>query len=424
MMVIVAASVPELVNPIPAEEVPGWVRALLSTFLDDPNGPGAARRIDLLGRGWDPERAWGVRDGGRWVATLRTEPRALSVPGLGDETADVWVDALTNVTVAATHRRRGLMRRMLDDSLRAARERGDAVSILIAAEWPLYGRFGYAPAALSADYILRRGRPGGSSAGDPTRVRQVEREEFGEAAPAVYAAARRRRAGQIDRDARWWNRVLGRDGYAPSEDLPHNWFVHDGDERPDGLLGWKASGHFGLVPPLGTVEVWDLASASDLAYRNLWSYLSGIDGIDEIRLVNRPVDEPVRWLLGDARTLVMTQQVDFLWLRLLDVPAALAARRYAVPGEVVLEVIDNDAPGFAAGRYRLSAEGSRVACERTDQDPDLELTQRALASIYLGGFRLRELLLAGVARERRAGALALVDLMFSVPLAPWNATWF
>jgi len=120
----------------------------------------------------------------------------------------------------------------------------------------------------------------------------------------------------------------------------------------------------------------------------------------------------------------MTQQVDFLWLRLLDVPAALAARRYAIPGEVVLEVIDDDAYRFAAGRYRLRADGDDVECQETDQDADLQITQSALASIYLGGFRLRELRPSGGASERSPGALTLVDLMFSVPLAPWNATWF
>jgi len=136
------------------------------------------------------------------------------------------------------------------------------------------------------------------------------------------------------------------------------------------------------------------------------------------------VDERVRWLLGDARALVMTQQVDFLWVRLLDVPAALAARRYAVPGEVVLEVIDAGADPFASGRYRLRAADDQVQCESTDQDADLEITQQALASIYLGGFRLRELLLSGVAKECRPGAIGRVDLMFSTPLAPWNATGF
>jgi predicted acetyltransferase len=424
MMLVMTTSVPELVHPVPIEEVPAWVRVMSSGFLVDPDGPGTARWIDLLGRDWDPARGWGVRDRERWVATLRTEPRLLSVPGLGDGAGEVRADALTNVTVAATHRRRGLMRRMVDSSLGAARERGDALSILIAAEWPIYGRFGYAPATLAADYVLRRARPGASCPGDPSRVRPVGREEFGDAATAVFDAARRRRAGQIDRDARWWNRVLGRDGYEPSEDLPHNWFLHDGDDGPDGLLAWKSGDHLSLIPPRGTVEVWNLTSASDVAYQNLWSYLSGIDGIDEVKIANRPVDEPVRWLLEDGRTLVMTEQVDFLWLRLLDVPAALAARRYAAVGELVLEVIDEDGAGFASGRYHLRADREYVECTRTDRGADLVITQRTLASIYLGGFRLAELKPAGVARENTVGALALVDLMFSSPLPPWTGTWF
>jgi predicted acetyltransferase len=415
---------PELVSPVPVEEAPAWVRAMSATFLGDPDGAQTERRIEVLRRGWDPARTWGVRDRGRWVATLRTEARRLSVPGPGSGTLDVTADALTNVTVAATHRRRGLMRGMLDESLRRARERGDALSILIAAEWPIYGRFGYSPASLSADYVLHRRRVGTARFGDPARVRHVDREEFGELAPAVFARARRERAGQIDRPASWWSRVLGRDGYPPLEDLPHNWLVHEGEDGPDGLVAWKANGQFGLLPPLGEVTVWDLASAGGAAYRDLWAYLAGIDGIDRVALANRPVDEPVRWLLDDARALVMTQNVDFLWLRLLDVRAALAARRYAVPGEIVIEVSDRDAPGSAAGRYRLAAEGERVECEPTGERADLQVEQRALASAYLGGFRLCELALAGGVVERTAGALALADVMLSTPPAPWNATWF
>jgi GNAT superfamily N-acetyltransferase len=169
-------STPEVVNPVGLEDAPDWARAMATTFLGDPDGVGTARRIDLLKRDWDPARAWGVRDDGRWVATLRTEARSLSVPYGGDRTAEIRVDALTNVTVAATHRRQGLMRLMLERSLQAARDRDDPVSILIAAEWPIYGGFGYAPATVSADYVLRRSRSGATCPGDPTRVRQVERD--------------------------------------------------------------------------------------------------------------------------------------------------------------------------------------------------------------------------------------------------------
>lgn len=415
----------ELVHPVPADEIPDWMRSMAAGFLGDPDDAQLPRRVEALRRVWEPGRAWGARDRGRWVATLRSETRALTVPGNDGATRDLEVDALTNVTVSATHRRRGLMRAMLDQSLQAAWGRGDPLSILIAAEWPIYGRFGYAPAVLSADYVLRRTRVGATLTGDPGRVRHLERDEFGDLAAGVYAAARRERAGQVDRSQEWWNRVLGRDGHAPYDGGPHHWLIHEGDDGPDGLLGWKAEGDGGLLPPLGQVTVWDLATAGAGAYRDLWAYLAGIDGSDEVHLPLRPVDEPVRWLLHDARTLVMTQHVDFVWLRLLDVPAALSSRSYAVAGEVVLEVADADGGRFAAGRYRLSADGVNALCERTDDPADLELTQRALASIYLGGFRLAGLALGGgVLRERTPGALARTDAMFATGLAPWNATWF
>jgi len=424
MMWVMPSSVAEVVNPIDPEEIPDWARAMTSTFLDDPAGPDFVRRRELLTRAWEPERAWGARAHGTWVATLRTETRMLSIPGPGTATSDLRADALTNVTVAASHRRQGLMRRMLTGSLRAARERGDALSILLAAEWPIYGRFGYAPATLSADYVLRRSRAGSATAGDPSRVRIVDSPQFGRVAPEVFAAARRQRAGQLDREGSWWDRVLGLGDFARSPSVPPNLCVHESDAGPDGILAWKGDGGFGLVPPFGRVDVSWLTAATDEAYRNLWSYLTGIDIVDEIRLSGRPVDERVRWLLPDARTLVTTEQVDFLWVRLLDVPAALTARRYAVPGAVVLEVIDSGYDDFTAGRYRLAADGDEVTCEPTDRSADVVLDQRALASIYLGGFRLEALTLDGAVREETPGALSRMSVMFSTPLAPWDATWF
>ena len=415
----------ELVNPVCADEIPGWARALATTFLGDPHGPGVERRIELLRHSWEPGRAWGVRDGGRWVATLRTEDRLLSIPGDAGTTRELVVDALTNVTVAATHRRRGLMAAMLRSALRAARDRGAPLSILIAAEWPIYGRFGYAPATLSADLSLHVARAGATLTGDPTRVRQVEREEFGRVAPAVYAVAKRGRAGQLDRSADWWNRVLGLDGYAVSETLPHNLFVHEGSGGPDGLLSWKADGDVGLIPPYGVVDVGDLVAASDAAYRDLWCYLTGIDLIDQVRLPGRPVDEPVRWLLADGRALVTDQLVDFVWVRLLDVAAALSARRYVVPGELVFELLDDDdADVSVAGRYVLTAAGDGAECRPADRAPDLELTQSMLAAICLGGFNLRQLAISGGVREFTSGAVDRFAAMFATPLAPWNATWF
>jgi predicted acetyltransferase len=399
---------------------------MFATFLGDPTSATAAVRTEHLVRAWEPGRAWGARENGRWVGTLRTETRRLRMPGIAGPGAELTVDALTNVTVSATHRRRGLMTGMLAGSLSAARERGDALSILIAAEWPIYGRFGYAPAILTSDMTLRLGRRGATLAGDVTRVRQVDLLEFTELAPTVYEATRGWRwAGQLDRDVAWWRRILGADDLpAIASPLPANCLVHDGADGPDGLLAWRAAGDSGLIPPFAAAEAWVFAAGGPEAYRDLWAYLTGIDLIDEIRLRNRPVDEPVRWLLADGRTLVATETVDFVWARILDVPHALSARRYAIPGELVLEVRDTDVGGFAAGRFRLSADGAEVVCVPTRDAPDLELAQRALASTLLGGVRLADWALAGNVVERTPGALARADVMFATAAPPWNATWF
>ncbi|HKC27145.1 MAG TPA: sterol carrier protein domain-containing protein, partial [Jatrophihabitans sp.] len=124
----------------------------------------------------------------------------------------------------------------------------------------------------------------------------------------------------------------------------------------------------------------------------------------------------------DARALQQTSTFDYVWLRLLDVPAALSARGYAVAGRVVIDVIDDGTGKFGAGRVLLETDGSNSSCTPTTEAPDLRVHQRALAACYLGGYRLRNLL-AGV-EELTPGALDRADVMFSTPYAPFNQTGF
>jgi Acetyltransferase (GNAT) domain len=125
----------EIVHPVPADEIAPWFTSMVTTFLGDPAD--AVADAPARAASWNAQRAWGARSGGRWVATLRTEARAITVPGSPAGAGDLIADALTNVTVAPTHRRLGLLRTMLTDSLQAARDNGEAVSALIAAEWPI-----------------------------------------------------------------------------------------------------------------------------------------------------------------------------------------------------------------------------------------------------------------------------------------------
>jgi predicted acetyltransferase len=409
-----------MVHPVPVADARDFLAALVTTLLGDPYGDDFDKRLSRWEREW-PEQVWGYRDDGRWVATLATEPRILTVPGPGVGTRDLGVDTVTVVTVAATHRRRGLLTSMMADSLRVAKENGHAASILIAAEWPIYGRFGYAPAVLDSGYTYRPRRPsGGLPAPKAGSVRQVAAAELATIAPAIFERARRQRAGQVDRPGLWWDRTLGI-GFEPVGKQSH-WILHEGPDGPDGLLAWQVTRDFDLTGEMGAITVPHFVTATDEAYRDLWGYLAGIDVVDEIFVDDRPVDEPIRWRLADARVLSYKHTFDYLWLRILDVPATLTARNYAVPGRLVLDVVDTDLGEFGAGRFVLEATESGAECGSTNAEPDLRISQRALAAAFLGGYRLHQM--GHLVEELTQGALDRADLMFSTPLPPWNQTGF
>ncbi len=414
-----------VVHPVPEDEVAGWVGTMATTFLENIASDGHRQAVDGIRRTWDPQRRWGARAGDRWVATLSSIERTLTVPGSAGACAEVPADAVTQVTVAGTHRRRGVLTAMLSDSLRAARERGDAVSILWAAEWPIYGRFGYAPASVDVRYSVR---PRGHSLAGTGKgsIRQVDAEEMREHAPAVFDAARILRAGNINRPASWWDRILGVNGFAnPQADgMQHNRFVHGGSNGPDGFVVWTPGREFD-GHGLGAIEVVEVCAADDDAYRDLWSYVLGLDLVSDVTLPRRPVDEPVRWLLADGRVLHQDRASDGIWLRFLDLPAALSARRYGVSDRLVLDVVDDDIGGFANGRYVLDGGPDGAGCRPSTVDtPDLRVHQRALAAAYLGGFSLHGQAVAGRVDELTPGALRRADAMFATPTAPWCATGF
>jgi predicted acetyltransferase len=413
----------EIVNPVPVEDAEPWMRQLMATLLNDAYGEMFPRAVARWAGKWLPERTWGARDHGRYVGTLATEPRLLTVPAGDGATNDLTADALTGVTVAATHRRRGLLTTMLGDSLRAAKERGDAVSILLAAEWPIYGRFGYAPAVQFADctYYTRHPRAAVAPA-PPGTVRQVEADELVRYAPGIFERARRLRAGQVDRPGEWWQRFLGV-GVEPTSGR-RNLVLHEGPEGPDGLADWKVTRDFEIDGRYGAVEVQSLVAASPQAHRNLWAYFGALDVVDEVRFANLAVDEPARYLMPDGRALKQRYTGDYIWLALLDVPAALSARGYAVEGRLVLDVVDDSIGGYASGRVLLDASRDGVSCTPTTQAADLTLPGRVLAGAYLGGHSVRALALAAGVDEHRAGSMARLDAMLHTGLAPWCQTGF
>jgi predicted acetyltransferase len=414
------------IRHVPSDEISPWLRAMRTTLLVDP-GAGNEHTLGWWQDVWDPERVFGGYAEGRCVATLRTFPTTLTVPAGPASCAELPIDALTQVTVAATHRRRGLLTGMLTRSLADAKERGEVASYLRAAEWPIYGRFGYWPAVLGSHYRIRTGRrPQVLPPATPHQLIGVDPEQLAQPAAQVHRRARLQRAGQIDRTDADWRRRLGLGGLRPpGAREPVCVLARDADGRVDGYAMWRSDDvDWYSDPDQATATVDEVLAATDDAYRALWSYLLGLDLVRELSLQGYPVDEPLEWLLSDGRAARRTWTGDNEWLRLLDVPAALSTRRYAGTDRLVLDVLDPDG-GWAAGRFRLDGGPAHAECRPAPTaTPDLRLSQRALAAIYLGGNTVRSQQLAGLVDEETPGAAARLESMFWTAQQPWNATPF
>ncbi len=366
----------------------------------------------------DLDRTWAALDSGRVVGTLRSFETRLTVPG----PAEVTAAALTNVTVSPTHRRRGLLTKMLAGDLTASMERGEPLGILIASEFPIYGRFGYGAAVESATYTVDTlgTRFGTRSSGS---VELVDLAVLRKEAPGLYDAYRARQPGAIERDEKRWDRDLHQVAW-PGDEPPRGYSALYRAESGEieGYLRYRAEPKWDDMRRQGQLVVEEMLAVTPAAYHGLWRYLCEVDLVATVRATDRSVDEPLVWLLEDGRAMRQTSRFDFLWVRVLDVCAALSSRRYMVDGGVVIEV--EDELGFARGRYVLEGGPQGALCTRTNEPAELALSVGELGSVYLGGVTLRSLAAAGRVEEREPGALARADLMFRSATTPWCSTWF
>jgi predicted acetyltransferase len=400
-------------RPATGEDYPAFWRAISDVFGEEPTGPFLEEPAPIA----ELDRSLGLWDGDRVVATSGIYSLQMTVPG-----ALVPCAGVTWVTVSPTHRRQGvltsIMRRQLTELHEQQRE---PVAALWAAEYPIYGRFGYAPAALRGGLSGRTER----LALRPDvevgkgRVERVPVAEYRAAAMPLYDAVRRHVPGNMARDDRWWDRTLrdrpeGRDGATERRYLLHT--------EPDGTVtGYAAyrvkASWTDTSEPDGTLTVEEIRATSTPAYAALWDFLLSVDLIRQLRYPMASADDPVRHLLADARALHV-QPVDGLWVRLVDVDRALAARRYPAPIDLVLEVRDRFCP-WNAGRWRLTGHPAGGHCARTDRDPDLVVDVEALAAAYLGGVSLATLQGAGRVTEVSPGAVTLAATAFRWPVTPW-----
>jgi predicted acetyltransferase len=390
-----------------------WYDTLLRAFGGVPEAP---EERELWREITEFDRSLAVWDGDAVVGTAGAFTFRLTVPG----GASVPAAGVTMVGVAGTHRRRGvltsMMRRQLDD----VRSWGEPLAVLTASEPDIYGRFGYGVAtyALSAEIDTARVRLSVPAGTDDVRLRYAAPADVLDDCEAVYARLVPGRPGMLARRPKW-ERVGLLDPESEREGAsPLQCVVAERDGRIAGYarfrvkLGWGESGHD------GTVLLEEMAALDPAVDAALWRFLFGIDLTSTLVVRGRPVDDAWQYLVSDVRR-CRPRLRDSLYLRPVEVGAALEARTYAAPVDVVLDVEDAFCP-WNTGRWRLSGDAKGASCERTTDAADLALSVRELGSAYLGAVSLTALAAAGRVRELRPGALAEASVAFGpAGPAPW-----
>jgi predicted acetyltransferase len=365
------------------------------------------------------DRSLAAFDGTRPVGTACAYSFQMTVPG-----ATVPVAGVSAVSVLPTYRRQGilssLMRRQLAD-IGAGQE---AIAALFASEPGIYGRFGYGVASMHARFTIRRGegRMPSPGPGGAVRLRTAGPDQAELA--KVYEQAVAGRPGMLVRDDRWWYAALLDPAYWREGSTPLRCVIAEDDAGPRGYALFSVSPAWGDdAVPAGTLHLRELIALDPAATAALWGDILNRDLVGEVRARLRPADDPLLYLLPDIRR-ARVQLVDGLWIRLIDVPAALALRRYARAADIVIEVADDLVPSNA-GRWRLRADADGAAsCERTGAAADIAAPVQALGGAYLGGTRLGALAGAGLVTEIRPGALAELSAAMSWDPAPWSPMIF
>ncbi|MFE4860879.1 GNAT family N-acetyltransferase [Streptomyces sp. NPDC056670] len=409
------------VRTVADDEFTDWIRAVNVGFLRPPTVSDQYARA--LRANSDLDRVQGAFDGGRCVATFRSFAQELTTVG----GAALPVSAVSGVTVTPTHRRRGLLTRMMAAELAAARERGEVASTLIAAEYPIYGRYGYGPAAHITEWEIDTARAGldprWAAPADGGSVELVDLADAAKLGVEVFERFRPTRAGAISRDRRWWDLATGAARRDEPWTEPFFAVYRTADGEPAGFVRYRADDKWSDAKlPENTATVADLIALTPEAERALWHYLCSIDWIRKVRTGRRAPDDLLPLLLPNPRAARIVTHSDYLWLRLLDVVWVLEARTYAAEGAVVLEVVDP--AGLAAGRFLLEAGEGGARCAPTTRSAELTLDVKELASLYLGDESAERLLALGRVAEERAGAATRADELFRTAGRPWCPDMF
>ncbi|MFE3761277.1 GNAT family N-acetyltransferase [Streptomyces sp. NPDC059104] len=353
----------------------------------------------------------------RPVGTAGAHSFELTLPG----GVPVPAAGVTAVGVLPSHRRQGVLGAMMRHQIAELRDRGEFLSVLLASEALIYRRFGYGPATYTTRLTVPRREaalavPRARAVAEAPATGSVEvlrRAECGEILEEVYDRYRRAQPGALSRPHRWWALGAGQPPVAPA---PRYVAVHrDADGVPDGYASYS-------VDERATLTVDETIATDDAVSTALARFLLGHDLVTQVVFKRFPPRHPLRWQLADFRAGQVSDDTDWLWVRLLDVPRALTARGWFTDGELVLDVDD---PFLGErSRYLLTVRDGTADCVPTDREPDLSLDVSDLGSVYLGGTAPSTLVRAGHVRAHHPDAAVLADALFRAERTPHCLHWF
>lgn len=396
------------IRPVPEEDFEPFATAGANAF-----GAGVPDHLDEERHIMEFDRTLAAFDGEEIVSTAGVFSLQLTVPGGVAPTAGV-----TWVSVKPTHRRQGILTRMMQRQLNDVHERGEPLAALWASESLIYGRFGYGVSALGTDYEIKRpwakiahGERG------PGKLRLVSREEALAGWPDVHRQIASGQPGMYQRSQPWWEyKNLQAEELKPGQPSYKFRVQYEEDGRPLGYAVYNIESKWTNNLPDGVITVEEMMALTDGAYASLCTYIFGVDLVSTFRFRLRRPEEPLFWMLDEPRRL-SGRQYDSLWVRVVDVPAALEARRYGGEGRLVLDVHDSFCP-WNEGRYELQCGPDGARCKKTDADPDLTLSAADLGAAYLSGVHFRTLQKAGRVHGD-PGAITRADSLLAWDLAPW-----
>lgn len=364
------------------------------------------------------DRTTAAFEDGELIGTTGIHTFDLTVPGATLPTAGV-----TWVAVRPTHRRRGVLNGLMRTQLDNIHDRGEVLAALWASEAQIYGRFGYGLAAEGVEMKIDRAHAVLRHVVPFTgRTRLIDREEGLKTWPAVYDLVRTGQPGMTSRSKSWWELHRMRAPERPPSGYSKSFHVQY-EEGGDvlGYVRYQMKEVWDQGAPACKLLISELIAATDAAYSALWSFIFGVDLVSTITQEWGRVDEPLVHMLADPRRLLRRTQ-DTLFVRVVDVPKALAARKYAREDQIVLEVNDAFCP-WNTGRYGLEGGPGGATCSKTDAAPDVMLDAETLGAVYLGGTRFQALARAGRVHGSQ-DALRAADAMFGWDPLPWTPEIF